>query len=99
MEFTAQTVQKLAAMGKLTLSPEKQEKLAKELSDILSWADQLAEVDVTGVEPTSQVTGLTHVVFADEPETAGFAEKDARSWLDHTSLPVELGHIKVPKVL
>lgn len=99
MEFTTETVAKLAAMGKITLSPERQETLAKELSDIIAWADQLASVEVTDVEPTSQVTGLTHVVYADEPETAGFAESDSRSWLQHSNLPVELGHIKVPKVL
>lgn len=99
MQFSADEVQKLAAMGKLQLSSERQEKLAKELTDIVSWADQLAEVDVEGVEPTSQVTGLTHVLFEDTPETAGFAATDSRSWLNHSNLPVELGHIKVPKVL
>lgn len=99
MKFTAETVKKLAAMGKLKLTPEREEQLAKQLTDIIAWADQLAEVDVTGVEPTSQVTGLTHVVFKDEPHSAGFTREQSRSWLNHSNLPVELGHIKVPKVL
>lgn len=99
MKFTAETVKKLATMSKLHLAPEREEQLAQQLTDIIAWADQLAEVDVTGVEPTSQVTGLTHVVFADEPHTAGFTREQSREWLKNSELPVELGHIKVPKVL
>lgn len=59
-------VKKVAKLANLTLTPEEEGKFEKQLSDILSYVEQLNEVDVTGVTPTSQVTGLENVTRTDE---------------------------------
>ncbi|MEK9165860.1 MAG: Asp-tRNA(Asn)/Glu-tRNA(Gln) amidotransferase subunit GatC, partial [Patescibacteria group bacterium] len=43
-------------------------KYANQLSQILGYIDQLNEVDTAGVEPASQVTGLTNVFREDKIE-------------------------------
>lgn len=53
-------VRHIAKLARLTLSEEEVEKLAGELTSILSYVDKLQEVNTEGVEPTAQVTGLTN---------------------------------------
>lgn len=59
-------VLKLAELSKLELSDEQLERYTKELESILEHVDQLQQVDVTGLKPTNQVTGLTNVWREDE---------------------------------
>ena len=56
----------VAKLARLTLSPEEEEKFAKQLSQVVEYIGQLAEVNTEGVEPTSQTTGLTDVFRTDE---------------------------------
>lgn len=53
-------------MSRLDLTDQELEKYGSELSAILDFVDQLKEVDVTGVEPTAQVTGLENIYREDE---------------------------------
>ena len=57
---------KLARLARLRLSEAEVEKYQKELSAILEYVAHLDAVDTTGLEPTSQVTGLTNVARKDE---------------------------------
>ncbi len=57
---------KLAALCRLKLSDAELERLSVELPSILDYVEQLASVDVSGLEPTDQVTGLTNVMRPDE---------------------------------
>ncbi len=59
-------VLKLAALCRLELSDDELERLAVELPSILNYVEQLSDVDVSGLEPTDQVTGLTNVTRPDE---------------------------------
>ena len=53
-------------LARLDLSDEEVESFRKELSDILRYVEQLSDVDVSGLEPTTQVTGLKNVMREDE---------------------------------
>ena len=51
MAIDAATVRKVARLARIAEAEEKLEPLAKELSGILNWIEQLNEVDTNGVEP------------------------------------------------
>jgi aspartyl-tRNA(Asn)/glutamyl-tRNA(Gln) amidotransferase subunit C len=51
MAIDAATVRKVARLARIAEPEEKLEPLAKELSGILNWIEQLNEVDTDGVEP------------------------------------------------
>ena len=51
MAIDAATVKKVARLARIAEPEEKLEPLAKELSGILAWIEQLNEVDTDGVEP------------------------------------------------
>ncbi len=56
MAIDAATVRKVAHLARIKTPEERLEPLARELSGILDWIEQLNEVDVDGVEPmTSNV--------------------------------------------
>jgi aspartyl-tRNA(Asn)/glutamyl-tRNA(Gln) amidotransferase subunit C len=65
-------VLKLAALSKLRLTDEEVERLRGELSEILNYVEILDEVDVSGLEPTYQVTGLKNVWRPDVPKDYGY---------------------------
>ncbi|HLK23736.1 MAG TPA: Asp-tRNA(Asn)/Glu-tRNA(Gln) amidotransferase subunit GatC [Caulobacteraceae bacterium] len=51
MAIDAATVKKVAGLARLRVSEARCEQMAEELSAILSWIEQLNEVDTEGVEP------------------------------------------------
>jgi len=51
MAIDAATVRKVARLARIAEPEEKLEPLAKELSGILNWIEQLNEVDTNGVDP------------------------------------------------
>ena len=56
MAIDAATVRKVAHLARIKTPDDRLEPLAAELNGIMSWIDQLNEVDVEGVEPmTSNV--------------------------------------------
>ncbi len=65
-KLSREDVLKLAQLARISLTDEEVEKYADELSAILQYVEQLSSVDVTGLEPTNQVTGLTNVMRKDE---------------------------------
>ena len=55
MSVDAATVRHIAKLARIAVSDEEVAALAPELSNILGWIEQLAEVDVGGVEPMTAV--------------------------------------------
>jgi aspartyl-tRNA(Asn)/glutamyl-tRNA(Gln) amidotransferase subunit C len=51
MSIDAATVRKVARLARIAEAEDRLEPLARELSGILDWIEQLNEVDVAGVEP------------------------------------------------
>ena len=55
----------MARLARLALNDNEIEEYRKELEAVLQYVEQLRDVDVTGLAPTTQVTGLTNVMRED----------------------------------
>ncbi len=51
MAIDADTVRKVARLARIRVEDAQLDPMAKELSGIMAWIEQLAEVDTDGVEP------------------------------------------------
>ena len=65
MSLDRATVHKVATLARLELTPEEEEKFAGQLSGILDYVEQLNELDVTNVEPTTRAIDMVNVTRAD----------------------------------
>jgi aspartyl-tRNA(Asn)/glutamyl-tRNA(Gln) amidotransferase subunit C len=68
MALTRADVEKVALLARLRLSEDELEHMTDQLGAIVSYVDQLSEVDTTGVEPMAHAVELTNVFAADEIE-------------------------------
>lgn len=59
MAIDAATVRKVARLARIAEPEERIEPLAKELSGIMAWIEQLGEVDTDGVEPMTSAVATT----------------------------------------
>jgi aspartyl-tRNA(Asn)/glutamyl-tRNA(Gln) amidotransferase subunit C len=59
-------VERIAKLARIGLSAEEVSKMSAELGQILQFVEQLQSVDIEGVRPTDQVTGLVDVWREDE---------------------------------
>lgn len=58
-------VERVAKLARIGLSADEAAKMSVELGQIVGFVEQLQAVDVEGVEPTDQVTGLVDVTRED----------------------------------
>ncbi len=65
MALTSAEVAHVARLARLSLSDDELERMRSQLSNILAYIELLQEVDVAGVAPTAQVTGLATVLRPD----------------------------------
>ena len=75
-KLTRDDVLKLAQLARLELSDAEIEEYATELSEILQYVEHLQSVDIEGLEPTNQITGLTNVTRGDEIKDYGYEPAD-----------------------
>ena len=75
-KLTKEDILKLAKLARLRLTDEEVQLYQQELSSILSYVEQLNDVDVAGLEPTYQVTGLVNVARPDVVIDYGVAQKE-----------------------
>ncbi len=75
-KLTRDDVLKLARLARISLTDEEVDGFAEELSAILGYVEQLSSVDVAGLKPTNQVTGLTNVTRGDEVRDYGYTPAD-----------------------
>jgi aspartyl-tRNA(Asn)/glutamyl-tRNA(Gln) amidotransferase subunit C len=76
-------VLKLAQLSRLALTEAEVEEFATEINEILGYVEQLQSVDVSGVLPTNQVTGLTNVTRDDKEIDYGYAPADLLKNVPH----------------
>lgn len=69
-------IYKLAALSRLALSEDEVTEFASEISEILKYVEQLQNVDIEGVVPTNQVTGLTNVMRSDDEINYGYEPQE-----------------------
>ena len=58
MALDKATVAHIATLARIKLPEAEHEKIANELSHILGWIEQLAEIDTSGVEPMTSVAAM-----------------------------------------
>lgn len=63
--ITVNTVKHIANLAQIPVSDAEAEKLQHAFEETLKTVAELKEVDVSNVEPTHQVTGLTNVLRQD----------------------------------
>lgn len=64
-KLTDEDILKLARLSKISVTDEQVHKFRDELQSIVEYVEQLSAVDVSGLEPTDQVTGLVNVTRED----------------------------------
>ena len=94
MAIDAATVRKVARLARIAEPEDKLEPLARELSGIMSWIEQLNEVDTDGVEPMTTSVAMT-LPMRDDVVTDG---GDAARVLSNAPKS-EKGFFVVPKVV
>ena len=70
MAIDAATVRKVARLARIAVPEERLDPLARELSGILQWIEQLAEVDTDGVEPMTHAVPMQLRLRDDAPGAA-----------------------------
>jgi aspartyl-tRNA(Asn)/glutamyl-tRNA(Gln) amidotransferase subunit C len=83
-DLTRDDVLKLARLARLDLSDDEVTEFTSELTAILGYVEQLSSVDVSGIEPTNQVTGLTNVTREDIPLEYGYKSEELLKNLPQT---------------
>lgn len=87
-------VRKVAHLARLELLPEQEEQLTTQLGSILDYFEQLSELDVTDVQPTTRAIDVSNVMRLDELQPYGDREAILKS------APEQEGDFfKVPKIL
>src|SRR5258707_5731991 len=59
MALDKATVAHIATLARIKLPEAEQDKIAGELSHILGWIEQLAEIDTSGVEPMTSLAPMS----------------------------------------
>lgn len=94
-DLTRDDILKLAKLSRIDLTDAEVDEFAGELTAILRYVEQLGAVDVVGLQPTSQVTGLVNVTREDMEVDYGYTPKDLLGNVPH----VEDNQIKVKRMI
>ncbi len=68
---SAEDVKKIARLSRLHVEDDRLQPLADDLNGILSWIEQLGEVDVDGVEPMTSAVDMSAPLRADSITDGG----------------------------
>ncbi|MBW4668761.1 MAG: Asp-tRNA(Asn)/Glu-tRNA(Gln) amidotransferase subunit GatC [Cyanomargarita calcarea GSE-NOS-MK-12-04C] len=87
-------VHKVARLARLELTPEEEEQFTIQLGDILNYVEQMNELDVSNVIPTTRAIDVSNVTREDKLQP--YPERDAIL----SSAPQQEGEFfKVPKIM
>jgi aspartyl-tRNA(Asn)/glutamyl-tRNA(Gln) amidotransferase subunit C len=94
MHIDSEALHKIAHLARLEVGPDEEAALLDSLSSVLTWMEQLNELDTSAVEPLTHLTEGTNVLREDEAqETLSTAQA-------LTNAPSQDGtYVRVPKVL
>lgn len=93
-DISKEQVRHVADLARLSLTDEEVELFAKQLGDIIDYAELLNELDTEGVEPTTHVLDLKNVMRKDEPKKWITQEEALKNAPD-----VQDGQFRVPAIL
>ncbi|MBW4477711.1 MAG: Asp-tRNA(Asn)/Glu-tRNA(Gln) amidotransferase subunit GatC [Tolypothrix brevis GSE-NOS-MK-07-07A] len=87
-------VRKVALLARLELTPEEEEQFTTQLGNILDYVQQLDELDVTNVAPTTRAIDVSNVTRKDELQP--YSDREAIL----NNAPEQEGEFfKVPKIM
>ena len=92
--ISAEQVKYVANLARLAITDEETEKFTKQLDAIITFAEQLNELDTEGVEPTYHVLDMKNVLREDVPQQGLTQEEVLKNAPEHQD-----GQIKVPSIL
>jgi aspartyl-tRNA(Asn)/glutamyl-tRNA(Gln) amidotransferase subunit C len=95
INLTRDAVLKLARLARLDLSDEEVKEFQQELAEILQYVEQLDNVAIDDLQPTSQVTGLVNVTRDDVIKDYGYVAAELLKNIPHT----QDDHIKVKRMI
>ncbi|MGP4078217.1 Asp-tRNA(Asn)/Glu-tRNA(Gln) amidotransferase subunit GatC [Halobacillus sp. K22] len=87
-------VKHVANLARLAITEDEADTFTKQLDDIITYAEQLNELDTEGVAPTTHVLDLKNVLRKDEPKEWLKKEDVLKNAPEHKD-----GQFKVPSVL
>ncbi|GGE17141.1 aspartyl/glutamyl-tRNA(Asn/Gln) amidotransferase subunit C [Gemmobacter megaterium] len=88
------TARKVAHLARIRVAEDQLPQLAEQLSGILTFMEQLNEVDVDGIEPMTSVTPMRLKRRVDEVTDGGYPDKVLKNAPDARE-----GFFAVPKVV
>ena len=94
MSLDKATVAKIARLARIRVDEAEQESLAGELSQLITWIEQLDEVDTSAVEPMVRVGDMTLKKRKDEVTDGGCRDDVLANATDARD-----GFFTVPKVV
>jgi aspartyl-tRNA(Asn)/glutamyl-tRNA(Gln) amidotransferase subunit C len=94
MSIDATTVRRIAHLARVAVADDEVEHLRGEINAILSFVEQLSEVNVDGVEPMTSVTPMTMKKRPDVVSDGGNADAVLRN-----APATENNYFLVPKVV
>ena len=74
MSVDRDTVRRVAHLARIAVAEGEVENLRGELNAILAFVEQLAEVEVAGIEPMTSVTPMTMKMREDQVSEGGIAD-------------------------
>jgi aspartyl-tRNA(Asn)/glutamyl-tRNA(Gln) amidotransferase subunit C len=92
--ISKEQVKHVAHLARLAISEEEAEMFTSQLDAIITFAEQLNELDTEYVEPTSHVLDMKNVMREDEPEQGLPREEVLKNAPDHKD-----GQFRVPSIL
>jgi aspartyl-tRNA(Asn)/glutamyl-tRNA(Gln) amidotransferase subunit C len=100
--FSREQVAAVAALANLELTDEEVDLFARQLGDILKYAELVQQIDTTGVPPTASVSASEASAFASQTDRADepIASLDRALALANAPDPhLDAGLFKVPRVI
>ncbi len=94
MKIDQQALHKIAHLSRLEITPAEEPALVESLESVLSWMEQLDEIDTTGVEPLTHISDEINVMRED---VVGQHLSREKGLLNAPSK--DLVYFKVPKVI
>lgn len=94
MKIDHEALQKIAHLARLEVKPEEEEALLSSMESVLTWMEQLNEVDTEGVEPLTHVTDAVNNWREDVAHNALSREDGLKNAPSQDGI-----YLKVPKVI
>lgn len=92
--ISTEQVKHVANLARLAVTEEEVQKFTKQLDAIISFAEQLNELDTENIEPTSHVLDMKNVMREDIPKEGLPREEVLKNAPAHQD-----GQVKVPSII